>query len=110
MTPVSSSGTRLTHHETVADWRYQTAVTPIEDAEETATTHNESVHGGEQTAVAVNAENNDKMKSVLNRMKELAPGEEYENFVRRLWRGNGPFFCPSKKYKNIVPEEDQSQY
>jgi hypothetical protein len=82
----------------------------IEDAEETATTHNESVHGGEQTAVAVNAENNDKMKSVLNRMKELAPGEEYENFVRRLWRGNGPFFCPSKKHKNIVPEEDQSQY
>ena len=29
MTPVSSSGTRLTHHETVADWQCQTAVTPI---------------------------------------------------------------------------------
>jgi hypothetical protein len=29
MSSVSSSGIRVTHHETVAGWRCQTAVTPI---------------------------------------------------------------------------------
>jgi len=78
----------------------------VSEAEELAKKHNEPNHEGE-IAIPVNIENNDELKSVLKKMKILAPGEEYQNFVRRLRKGNGPFFCPAKKYKSVVPEEDQ---
>jgi len=78
-----------------------------EAAQETARSHNNSAHDGEDLARPLNARDTHELGAFIKAAKEHAPGDEYENLVRRMYNGNSPFFCPSSLFRATVPEEDQ---
>ena len=84
-----------------------TATKSVSFGQETADEHNNQQHDANDIAGVVDVRSNDEMKRFVSQVKELAPGDKYENFVNKMHKGNASFFCPASMYREIVPEEDR---
>lgn len=68
-------------------------------AEDTVSNHNDSAHDGKNYALAINVHDPDELGEFLDRTKELASGEEFENLLNRMRNGNASFFCSAKLFQ-----------
>lgn len=78
-----------------------------ETATETAERHNNASHDGNSLANSVNMRDADELAEFLEHASKHATGEEYENFIKRMYNGNTPFFCSAELYRKAVPNEDK---
>lgn len=72
--------------------------------------HNERSHDDDTVARVLNARDTDDLREFLETVRERAPGNEYDQLIRRMHKGNAAFSCTAKTFREAVPKEDQRIY
>lgn len=62
-----------------------------DDAEDSLSDHNESMHDGEDVAHTIEPDSEDSVNEFVDEAREQAPQKQYEELISDITRGNTPY-------------------